>query len=265
MNSRRLLPACMSVLISFLLTLASCPALLSAASLSQQEESQLRQPHGRLFYLYAKTVNVNTQESLLKAKGLIDQGQDYPLALAILNQVIAVDKTSSEAFLLRALCHTEMSKFDEAEEDYLNALRLEPENPTFYRYRGESFLRWQDYAEAKGINYGWDGMKPNRLYHAERMYKKALEIAPYYLDGIVGLGDTYARMGKWGKKKFARNLPKAAAFYEQAIGEYNKVLALFPEHGPVIAKKQDAQSELLAIQQAEQNDEARRKMEERIR
>ena len=247
------------------LSMAIFPMGLSAAVLSQHDSQQLQQPHGRLFYLYSKNVSIDTHSKLLKARELIDSGDDYPLAIAILNQVIVVSPENSEAYLLRAIAYTGTEKFDEAEEDYKNALRLEPENPTFYKYRGQSFLLWQDYAEQKGIDYGWDGLKPNRLAHAERMYKKALEIEPYYIDGIVGLGDTYARMGKWGKKKFVRNPPKAIAFYEQAIAEYNKVLALFPGHGPVIAKKQDAQGEIEAITNAEQEAERKRAIEERIR
>ena len=238
---------------------------VSAAPLSEQDRQSLQQPHGRLFYLYSKTVNINTQEQIQRAHSLIEQGQDYPLAIAVLNQVIAVDTQDAEAYLLRAIAYTETEKFDDAENDYKNALRLEPDNPTFYNYRGKSFLYWQDYSELKGPKYGWDGLKPNRLAEAERMYKKALAIEPYYLDGIVGLGDVYARMGKWAKEKLTRNPTKAAEFYKQAIAEYNKVLALFPNHNVVLVKKQDAQEEVNAIEQLDQEQKRAREIEDRIR
>jgi len=247
------------------LAVLSCHLPAYAATLSPQDRQALGQPHGRLFYLYSGTFNVNTHAQVLKAHELIDTEQDFPLAIAILNQVLALDNKDAEAFLLRAIAYTETNEFDKAEADYLNALRLEPENPTFFGYRGRSFRLWQDYAEQKGIDYGWDGTRPNRLAEAERMYKKALSIEPYYLDGIVGLGDTYARMGKWGKKKFVRNLPKAAAFYAQAIDEYNKVLALFPNHGTVIAKKQDAEAEKAAIEETVRENTRRRAIEAQIR
>ena len=265
MRKRCLFTSVVSLFCNIMYILAiSCYVSLPTAT-AQPNEDSLRRPHGKLFYLYSKNVPIDTHNKLLKARELIDSGADYPLAIAILDQIIAVQNDNAEAYLLRAIAYTVTNKFDEAEEDYKNALRLEPENPTFYKYRGQSFLMWQDYAEQKGIDYGWDGLKPNRLALAERMYKKALEIEPYYIDGIVGLGDTYARMGKWGKKKFVRNPPKAIAFYEQAIAEYNKVLALFPGHGLVIAKKQDAQGEIEAITNAEQEAERKRAIEERIR
>ena len=104
---------------------------LSAEAASYKDKQELQCPHGRLFYLHAKTVNIDTEQQILRARELLLQGQDYPMAVAILNQVIAVDRQNSEAYLLRGICHTEMEQPDEAEEDYLSALRLEPENPTF--------------------------------------------------------------------------------------------------------------------------------------
>ena len=256
--------------IAMVILIACIPKLyssmeLSAEASSYQDKQELRYPHGRLFYLHAKNVNIDTEQQILRARELLLQGQDYPMAVAILNQVIAVDRQNSEAYLLRGICHTEMEQPDEAEEDYLSALRLEPENPTFYLYRGRNFLLWQDYAEKKGSDYGWDGQKPNRLAQAERMYEKALEIEPYYIDGMVGLGDVYARMGKWGRKKFAKNLPRAMKFYQEAIDQYNRVLVLFPEHGPVVAKKEDASAALSAIEQEWGKLQRQREIEERIR
>ena len=180
----------------------------------QDNRSKLRSPHGQIFYLADKVVDVNIAEQMKKARYLTVTGQDYGLAKAILDQVIEVNSKVSEAYLLRGLCLTDMKKYIDAENDYRAALMIEPENPTFYYFRGVNYLKRKD------------------EWSARQQFQKALEIEPHYIDVIVAMGDSYEQRGE----------------YKKAIEYYDKVLAAFPNHDVVLAKKQDAKD---AIQKAE--------------
>ena len=197
----------------------------NAASEMQDKRADLRNPHGRIFYLADKVVDVNILEQMKKARYLTITGQDFGLAKAILDQVIEINDKVSEAYLLRGLCLTDMKKYSEAENDYVSALMLEPENPTFYYFRGENCL------------------KRNWTSDARRYFQKALEIEPHYIDVIVGMGDTYFQDGN----------------YTKAIEYYDKILAVFPNHDVVNAKKQDAKD---AIQARKEKQEEQRRQEE---
>ncbi len=237
----------LSYLAMLLFVTLAMPALAFAESnvanneMVQQNFEQLGKPHNQYFYLCTRTVKVDLLKQMDKAHNLIVTGQDLGLAKAILDEVIKLDGQISEAYLLRALCLTELNKFRDAEEDYKQALMLEPENPTFYYYRGLNNLHWYK-------SRGWSEDRADAI----NQFGKALEIVPYYLDARVGVGDVYM----------------ASNEYEKAIEQYNKVLALFPEHGTVLAKKTDAQRIIearIAKQKREVEEREReRKLRERI-
>ena len=203
------------------------PSEVIAAPTSQEAES-LRQPHGRMFYLYNKRVNVNTEEHKVKARRLLIEGKDYPLALAELNLVLDLDKEDAEAFLLRGLVYTEMDKFSDADNDYREALRLEPKNPTFLYHRAYSFM----------LRYNVEGNYGNEYDRAKAGFKEALKIEPYYIDAIVGLGDLYYMAGQRDKARSGIRRSAVKSEFQLAIDQYNKVLVLFGENDILKAKKE---------------------------
>ena len=203
------------------------------ANVIKNDRDELRRPHGRVFYIADKVKDVNIAKQMEKARYLTVTGQDYGLAKAILDQVIEVNDKVSEAYLLRGICLTDMEKFNDAENDYKAALMLEPENPTFYYFRALNQLTWNH----------WDHNRD-----ARRQFNKALEIEPHYLDAIVGVGDSYFQEKD----------------YTKAIEYYDKVLAAFPHHDVVLAKKQDANAAIQAAKDKREEEERQRKLRQRI-
>ncbi len=208
-----------------------------AVERQENRQSDLRQPHGHIFYIAKKVVDVNIFEDMQKARYLTVTGEDYGLAKALLDKVIGVNDKVSEAYLLRALCLTDMGKFYDAEKDYKAALMLEPDNPSFYYFRGVSYLKWGGTRNGYG-DYG----------SARNQFQKALEIEPLYIDAIVGVGDSYF----------------AGKNYTQAIEQYDKVLAVFPQHDVVLAKKDDARYAMQKAKEKRDEEERQRQLRQRI-
>lgn len=128
---------------------------------------------------------------------------------------------------------------------------IEPDNPTFFFYRGEN-RRLVDKSYSR----------------SREMYKKALELAPNYLDAMVGVGDAYYDEGESYFQKCKENETyrrlygydeNAITSYTKAIEEYNKVLVMVPAHGTVTAKKEMAQERLKEVRAM--SEEAKRKAE----
>lgn len=206
------------------------------------DTSSLKKPQGATYYIHSASVNFNTKEQKDKAHNLIFHGQDFPLAIAILNKVIEVDKNDSEAYILRALAYSETKEYTKADYDYKEALMLEPENPTFYYLRG--------------MNYLYEGIyKKNSAYlipKAGDTFEKALKLEPNYINAMVGMGDAcyyYARKGYSEMKN-----------YKTAIDWYNEVLVLYPNHNIVQTKKADAMERLNALEEKYRREELSRKI-----
>ena len=222
------------------LSLSSC---CYAAPLSQQDIERLSQPHQRLFYLVSATVDFNIAEQIKRAYNLMENDRDYPMAIAVLDKVIELDGKNAEACLLRGIAKTrqavagehDVRDYNRADEDYKAALLIEPDNPTFFFYRGENYRLAGHYQRCRDT------------------YKLALELAPNYLDAMVGIGDAYfdeaeSQMNRWHKNGYQGDGwhydELAVRNYERAINEYNKALVLVPEHGVIVAKKELAQEKL---------------------
>ena len=210
------------------------------ASIAPEDRAQLQQSHGAFFYLCKKSVNIDTQAKKEQARQLIITGQDFQMAKALLNKVIELDSKDSEAYLLRALLYTDAKKYDNADNDYMGALRLEPENPTFYYLRAMNSLYR---GRSRGQNNGFY-LDTYYYIEAKKYFNKALEIEPNYIDAIVGMGDC-----AYDKKE-----------YNEAIDWYNKVLVMLPNHDVVLAKKTDAEVALKKIQEKQQQRELDRRI-----
>lgn len=207
-----------------------------------EEFEDLKNPHSGFFYIITKPVDVNIKQQMERAYNLIMEGKDYDMAVAVLDEVIKLDPENSEAYMLRGLARTELKEYDKADKNYEAAIKIEPNNPTFYYYRAMSRL-YQGYDEKindQNLSIGADNQYV-WVYQYDRLalqhFKKAVALAPYYVDAIVGLGDCYCSIAE----KNNNNAEKRRYVYRTAIGEYNKILVLFPNHQIVLTKKADAQ------------------------
>ncbi|MBR2179198.1 MAG: hypothetical protein IJ862_02225 [Selenomonadaceae bacterium] len=222
--------------------------MVSVAAGSANKFEDLKNPHNGFFYIITKPVEVNIKQQMERAYNLIIEGKDYDMAIAVLNEVIKLNPENSEAYILRGMAHTELKEYDKADKEYLSAVKLESENPTFYYYRAINRL-YQGYANRNGrsiVSIGAD----NRGIWADsydiwavRDFKKAIELAPYYVDAIVGLGDCYCSIAEKNNNETEKRYA-----YRSAIGEYNKILVLFPDHNIVLTKKEDAQRAMEKIE-----------------
>ncbi|SHK47531.1 hypothetical protein SAMN05216582_10541 [Selenomonas ruminantium] len=227
------------------------------AALSEQALADLQQSHSGLFYLSSTTVDFNIAEQLKRAKTAIDEEQDYPMAVAVLDKVIELDPKNAEAYLLRGIAKGHRAAeqknsvfyemFNEADRDFQEALMLEPDNPTFWFYRGENALLRAETWE-NGVLESKDGWGS---------YEEAIKLCPNYLDAMVRMGDVYYHNYYVGYTTKESSL-------EKAIEWYNKVLVLVPNHGTVVAKKEMAK-ELLNKKKQEAEKEAReRELRQRV-
>jgi tetratricopeptide (TPR) repeat protein len=220
------------------------------------DASPLRQVHGNIFYLHKQNMDMSIEEQLRRAQQLIVTGTDYPLAVAVLDEVITQNAQVSEAYILRGIAKTEMDKFAEAEKDYKAALMIEPDNPTFYYYRGRNYLLGGVYEKK------WYSDKMRQYESARQQFQKALEIEPYYLDARVGMGDAYAEQGKAGMQQDTSFNPEQ--FCIHAIEQYNKVLTIVPNHDIVNAKKTEAQEIVTEYKAKQAERERQREIAQRI-
>ena len=203
---------------------------------------ELKNPHTGFFYIITKPVDVNIKQQMETAYNLIMEGKDYDMAIAVLDEVIKLDPENSEAYILRGMARTELKEYDKADNNYASAIKIEPDNPTFYYYRALNQL-YKGYVNRS--NSIWMGIGSDNqgmyVYSCDKLaleyFQKAIKLAPYYVDAIVGLGDTYCRIAEYDNNE----KKKRAYAYRTAIGEYNKILVLFPNHQVVLSKKADAQ------------------------
>ena len=174
----------------------------------------LQLPQNPFFYLYETQVDFNIKEQLQRAKSLIEDEKDYRMAIAVCNQIIELDPNVSLAYLFKSFALTEMKNFSAANTECQKAIKIEPENPTFYYFKGMNFLYWADNFDKRHSN------RRNYSDMAISEFKKALNFEKKYINAIIGVGDAYMRIGDYYTGNTSINN------YNRAIDEYNKVLVL---------------------------------------
>lgn len=187
-------------------------------------------PQTGLVFQHNVVLAVDVQAQLDQARMLVEQGKDYPLALATLTQVIEMNPNITEVFFLRGYTHNQMAEYDQADKDYESALMLEPTNAGLYYYRG---LNWQQKFEARypdGYSY-----YSSMLDKANKFFNKALKYSPNYVDAQIGLMDSDYDSHQ----------------YEDCLARVNKLLVLLPNNAVLQARKEDCQQKLAAKQKAE--------------
>jgi tetratricopeptide (TPR) repeat protein len=150
--------------------------------------------------------------ALITLADLLRKDQEYTLAIQIYNQVIEDIETPKNAdwmlFFARGMCYEQLKLWQQAEEDLMLALKIQPNQPEVLNYLGYS---WLD----RGINLnksiemielalkqrpedaqiidsrGWAFYLSKDYKNAARYLEKAVEIAPQ--DPVINdhLGDVY--------------------------------------------------------------------------
>jgi tetratricopeptide (TPR) repeat protein len=125
-----------------------------------------------------------------QAKTLYNQGR-YEDGIILLEEVIRLNKTKGDYFLLLALCEAKIpSMRKKAESDFLKAIELEPWNPECY--------------VGLGILYRQEGMtlKATKLFHKALEYDDGHEIALRELGALRGREKKAGLKGLFSKNLF---------------------------------------------------------------
>lgn len=244
---------------AFMLGMLAAVPVGSAAPLSDQDKAALGQSHTGLFYLYTATVDFNIAEQLKRAKAAIDEEQDYSMAVAVLDKVIELDAKNAEAYLLRAIAKSRLGEekkssndFYAAQKDFRQALMLEPDNPTFWFYRGECGILYSQ-TIVDVISHDKD---------CQGSFEEALKICPNYLDAMVRLGDSYLIDYQI---RISKDWLTDERTLEKAVDCYNKALVLVPNHGTIVAKKEMVKDMIKEIKTKKQEKEDEQRRQEELR
>jgi len=107
-------------------------------------------------------------------------------------------------------------KFEDAEEEFKIAIHLNPKFADAYNAMGKLFQVYAEKARVKHINE-WNSEiilpDPKKFLDAERMFKRAIEIDPYYVEAYNNLGNLMFKLGRLNEAKFC----------------YEKILQILPD------------------------------------
>lgn len=171
------------------------------------EEKEKAEDWENALYNYSRAVGFETKNTqyLLK-RGLMFLKTDRPRkALSDFKEVEKLDKTSAEAFHLKAVALDSLRSFDLSRREYVKAIKLSGnnKNPQLYISRGNSFLLQKDYNNAvSNLNVG---------IQSDRRNGEA-----YYLRGVARfhLVDSNGACDDWKLSKELNN-KKGEAYYNK--------------------------------------------------
>lgn len=131
-------------------------------------------------------------EELFQSAGAALRNGNYPLAVQMLERVVALEPKHQRAWLLLGSAHSVLRQFDAAVAAYRKQVELNPYDEFAYTGIGAVFLEQQKYAEAA------------------EAFRQQLEIKPLDARAQASLGYALHRMGK----------------YEEAVNELEKAAVL---------------------------------------
>jgi len=136
------------------------------------------------------------------------------------------------------LTYKAMKKMDLAVKHFKKAIEIKPDYAPALNNLGTAYLKKKEWDTAikcfKEVtenllyatphfplsNLGWAYYNKKEYELAEKFYLKALEINPNFINALVGLGKTYAVMGR---------SPEAVATLEKAVKDYPRLGQLYLE------------------------------------
>jgi tetratricopeptide (TPR) repeat protein len=168
--------------------------------------------------------------------------QDADRGLQDLNQAIALDRSSYEAWAHRCLAHGAKNQRDLAIEDCNRAIALNPADASAWAYRGDQFVvngdldhAISDYTEAihRQPNWVWPLADRAGIYRrrgqldlALQDFNRVIQVAPNLLIGYSGRAIVYGDRSEW----------------DLAVADYQKAAQLAPSNTSIQTQLQQAQS-----------------------
>jgi tetratricopeptide (TPR) repeat protein/predicted Ser/Thr protein kinase len=199
----------------------------------------------------------------LEAVSAFGRGE-YGAAESALDRYLDRVPWEARAFLLRARARQYQGKAAEADEDFREAVSLDPDDPDAYNLRGEFRSSQKRYAEAEADYARAIALDPSsafafnnlgRLCHERRdwdkaiaHYTKAIELRPRYASPLNNRGNLYYDLKRWADSEadYAKALEidpgyaltynnrarlySAQKRYDDAVRDYSKAIALFPRY-----------------------------------
>ncbi len=166
----------------------------------------------------------NIDELYVEANTLYEQG-NYAGAIALYEQIMAQQPNNTRPILNAAHTYRYWGKYDQSEELFLAALKIDDTNSWVYTDLGKLYRNMNEYEKAETVFQKSLSLNPNRsetysyglgyLYfeqkrfaEAEAMFIKALELDQGSEIAHSGLADLYREMGRYAE---------SAAMYEKVF------------------------------------------------
>lgn len=186
----------------------------------------------------AYSMHPYSSEIQLKKAELLVLDKQYDQAISILNVLVKIEPDNSEVFFLRGQAHLEISEFQLAHEDFLQATRSFSEDKVDLLYRISSLYQDIDelnYAlryllialrlDSKSLNIlfelGYCYERLGELENSEKYYNEYLDINPFSSSVWYNIGIVYTRKGS----------------FDKALEAYDYALAVDPTNSSAIHNK----------------------------
>lgn len=211
-------------LLLIVMALAGCASSQSGGSLSELPTSSDQTSN-------QKRANIRLQ----LAVGYYQQRQ-LEVALDEIKQALVADPNFAEAYSMRGLIYMEMDQMPLAEENFLRAIKLAPNNPDFSNNYGwflcqsghenrsisyfEAALRNRSYqSPVKALhNAGVCSLKLKKIKAAETYFLQAFKIEPDNLNISINLARIYFNRGDYERARFyISRVIKAAALSSEVL------------------------------------------------
>lgn len=202
-------------------------------------------------------------EPLLTRADILRVTQKYAQAIEVYTQALAMKKKALAeqwpVYYSRGICYERSNQWEKAEADFMEALRLEPDQPDVLNYLGYSWLiQNKNLNQAKEMIEKAMAARPNdaqiidsmgwALYHlgeyeeALEYIEQAIELAPRDATVNEHLGDIYWRLGYKLQAKY--QWERAIFFEPEEAGQEESIRKKIAEGLPaVVAKKPEMLSQ----------------------
>jgi tetratricopeptide (TPR) repeat protein len=149
---------------------------------------------------------------------------DYPRAIALAGDRLAVEPADVRAWIVRARAEAALGRFDVAMEGFREALRLEPRDPDALYYVGVTAGALAEMEFDRLVKLAPDSARAHQLLgesyeaqgraaEAEAEYRAALQADPDSVDALLALGDLVRSDLALSKER----LSEARDYYARAI------------------------------------------------
>lgn len=211
----------MLVMSTFMVSLTVI-SLLSACSSTRQTQQQYSTPGPIDQPMQPADVKKRAGIRLQLAVGYFQQGQ-FPVALQELNDAAKMDSSNSEIYGVRALVYMEMHEVALAEQDFVRAQRLAPDNGDVANNYAWFLCRNQREKEAMEMfdrviknpaykspakvltNAGMCSQRMKNDYLAQQYFLQALRFDPANFEANLNLSRIYYQAKDWARAQFYIN------------------------------------------------------------